>query len=216
MNAPINIHNLQAAAMWGSTGRRYDEVSRWISSGIEHCVERLAPMQGERVLDVATGTGWTARRVAARGAKVTGIDIAEGMLNAAKEIASEDGLDIDYQLADAEALPFENGEFDQTSTDLIGFTKIAEQLSTTELIDELNYCFKGFDEIIQRNRIEKIKTIGDGYMAVGGVPDPRADHVQAVAELALALPEIVSSLPQGTQLSLRVGIETGPLVAAAS
>ena len=112
MNTPIKSQNLQAAAMWGSPGRRYDEVSRWISSGIEHCVERLAPMPDERVLDVATGTGWTSRRVAARGAKVTGIDIAEGMLDAAKEIAAEGRLDIDYQLADAEALPFEDGEFD--------------------------------------------------------------------------------------------------------
>jgi SAM-dependent methyltransferase len=112
MNVQIQPHNQKAAAMWSSGGRAYDEVSRFIADGIEHCVTRLAPKPGERVLDVATGTGWTSRRVADHGAKVTGIDIAEGMLAAAREIAGERGLDIDYRLADAENLPFSDGEFD--------------------------------------------------------------------------------------------------------
>ncbi len=112
MNEQIQPHNEKAAAMWSSGGRAYDEVSRFIAEGIEHCVIRLAPKPGERVLDVATGTGWTSRRVADHGAKVTGIDIAEGMLAAAREIAGERSLDIDYRLADAEALPFADGEFD--------------------------------------------------------------------------------------------------------
>ena len=112
MNEQIQPHNEKAAAMWSSGGRAYDEVSRFIAEGIEHCVVRLAPKPGERVLDVATGTGWTSRRVAEHGAKVTGVDIAEGMLAAAREIAGERALDIDYRLADAEALPFADGEFD--------------------------------------------------------------------------------------------------------
>jgi len=112
MNEQIQPHNAKAAAMWSSGGRAYDEVSRFIAEGIEHCTVRLAPKPGERVLDVATGTGWTSRRVAEYGAKVTGIDIAEGMLAAAREIAGERNLDIDYRLADAENLPFADGEFD--------------------------------------------------------------------------------------------------------
>ena len=112
MNAKVNPHNAKAAMMWGSTGRHYDDVSRFVASGIEHCVERLAPVSGEHVLDVATGTGWTSRRVAARGSTVTGVDISEGMLNAAKEIAAERNLKIDYQIGDAEALPFDDAEFD--------------------------------------------------------------------------------------------------------
>jgi SAM-dependent methyltransferase len=112
MNQQIQPHNEKAAAMWGSGGRRYDEISRFIAEGIEHCVLRLAPQPGERVLDIATGTGWTSRRVAEFGATVTGIDISEGMLNAAREIAGERHLDIKYHLADAEALPFADGEFD--------------------------------------------------------------------------------------------------------
>jgi len=112
MNEQIQPHHEKAAAMWSSGGRAYDEVSRFIAEGIEHCVIRLAPKIGERVLDIATGTGWTSRRVAEHGAKVTGIDIAEGMLAGARAIAGERHLDIDYHLADAEALPFADGEFD--------------------------------------------------------------------------------------------------------
>ena len=100
------------AALVGAVDRAYDEVSRFIAEGIEHCVIRLAPKPGERVLDVATGTGWTSRRVAEHGAKVTGVDIAEGMLAAAREIAGERSLGIEYRLADAESLPFADGEFD--------------------------------------------------------------------------------------------------------
>ncbi len=105
-------HNEKAAAMWSLGGRDYDEISRGIGSAIEHCVERLAPVSDERVLDVATGTGWTSRRVAARGAAVIGVDIAEGMLGAARAIAAEAGQEIDYRLGDAEKLPFADGDFD--------------------------------------------------------------------------------------------------------
>ena len=108
----IQGHNEKAAAMWSSGGRAYDEVSRSIADGIEHCVLRLAPEHGERVLDVATGTGWTSRRVAARGASVTGVDIAEGLLDAARAIAAEENIEIDYHLGDAERLPFADGAFD--------------------------------------------------------------------------------------------------------
>jgi SAM-dependent methyltransferase len=98
--------------MWGSPGRAYNEISRVISGAIEHCVDRLAPQPGERILDVATGTGWTSRRVAARGAKVCAIDIAEDLLAAARVIAEEEGLDIDYRLGDAERLPYDDASFD--------------------------------------------------------------------------------------------------------
>ena len=112
MSETIREHNKQAAIMWGSGGRAYDAVSRSVADAIEHCVLRLNPVRGEKLADVATGTGWTSRAVARRGAEVVGIDIAEGMLSAAREIAREQGLTIDYQLGDAEALPFPDAEFD--------------------------------------------------------------------------------------------------------
>jgi ubiquinone/menaquinone biosynthesis C-methylase UbiE len=112
MSASVRDHNLKAAVMWGSGGRAYDEISRSVAGAIEHCVTRLNPVRGERVVDVATGTGFTSRVVARCGADVVGVDIAEGMLAAAREIATEQNLAIDYRLGDAEALPFGDGAFD--------------------------------------------------------------------------------------------------------
>jgi SAM-dependent methyltransferase len=112
MDAQIMEHNRKPAAMWGSGGRAYDEISRSIIGAIEHCVTRLCPVRGERVADIATGTGWTSRAVAQFGAEIVGIDIAEGLLAAARDISREQGLSIDYRLGDAEALPFSDGAFD--------------------------------------------------------------------------------------------------------
>jgi ubiquinone/menaquinone biosynthesis C-methylase UbiE len=112
METVIKDHNLKAAAMWSGGGRAYDKISQSISGAIDHCVERLNPVDGERVADVATGTGWTSRTVARLGAHVIGVDIADGLLRAASEIAQEQGLSIEYRRGDAEELPFEEGEFD--------------------------------------------------------------------------------------------------------
>jgi SAM-dependent methyltransferase len=113
-STPITIqpHNERAAAVWSSGGKHYDQISRGISDSIEHAVMRLNPRKGERILDLSTGTGWTSRLVARRGAVVTGVDIAADLLAAARAKAGEEGLKIDYQLGDAECLPFETGSFD--------------------------------------------------------------------------------------------------------
>lgn len=110
--ATIQPHNERPAAVWSSGGKDYDEISRGIADAIEHCVLRLNPQPGERILDLSTGTGWTSRVIARRGASVVGADIASGLLDAARAKASAEGLSIDYQLGDAESLPFEDGEFD--------------------------------------------------------------------------------------------------------
>lgn len=108
----IQPHNAKPASVWNSGGARYDQISRGIADSIEHCVLRLNPQPGERVLDLATGTGWTSRLVAVRGARVTGVDIAGDLIAAARERAQMEGLDIEYRLGDAESLPFAEGEFD--------------------------------------------------------------------------------------------------------
>jgi SAM-dependent methyltransferase len=112
VNSTIEQHNERPAAVWSSGGRNYDAISRGIADSIEHCVMRLNPRPGERILDLATGTGWTSRRVAQRGAVVTGVDIATDLLLAARENARAAQLSPDYQLGDAENLPFESGSFD--------------------------------------------------------------------------------------------------------
>ena len=112
MDARIQPHNERPSAVWSAGGKDYDRISRGIADSIEHCVLRLNPQPGERILDLSTGTGWTSRVVARHGATVTGVDIARDLLDAARARAEADGLPIDYQLGDAESLPFDDGEFD--------------------------------------------------------------------------------------------------------
>lgn len=112
MNYEIQPHNAKPASIWNSGGARYNEISRGIADSIEHCVLRLDPQPGERVLDLATGTGWTSRVVAKRGSQVTGADISADLLSFAAEQARAESLDINYQLGDAENLPFADGAFD--------------------------------------------------------------------------------------------------------
>ena len=109
---PIREHNRPAAAMWGAGGRHYDEVSFAISDALAHAAQRLAPDVGADVLDIATGTGWTARNAARMGAVVTAIDIAEDLLTAAAELSIGTEPAIRYRLADAENLPFADNYFD--------------------------------------------------------------------------------------------------------
>lgn len=112
MDTSIQTHNQRPAAVWSSGGADYDQISSGIADSIAHCVLRLDPKPGERILDLATGTGWTSRQVAKRGARVIGADIASELIAAAKARAQAEGLSIEYQLGDAEALPFADGEFD--------------------------------------------------------------------------------------------------------
>ncbi len=112
MNTSIQPHNERPAAVWSAGGEHYDQISRGIADAIEHCVLRLNPQPRERILDLSTGTGWTSRVVARRGTWVTGVDIASGLLDAAQTKAAAEGLPIEYQIGDAEDLPFEDAEFD--------------------------------------------------------------------------------------------------------
>ena len=105
-------HHREAAAMWGCGGKSYDEVSFAISDALAHAAQRLNARRGERILDVATGTGWSARNAARDGAAVMGVDISSELLAAARELASHVRPPIEFRLGDAERLPFESGTFD--------------------------------------------------------------------------------------------------------
>jgi SAM-dependent methyltransferase len=113
MAAEVQEHHKPAAEMWSKGGRGYDDVSFAISDALAHAAQRLSPKPGERVLDVATGTGWTARNAARWGAHVVGVDIADGLLEAAKALAADVEPKIEFELGDAEALPFEDASFDR-------------------------------------------------------------------------------------------------------
>ena len=101
-------HNQRAGLTWGAGGEAYEAISENVADAIAHAVNRVWPAPGERFLDIATGTGWTARSLAARGAVVIGVDIGEGVIEAAKRL----GPGIDFQVGDAEALAFDDASFD--------------------------------------------------------------------------------------------------------
>lgn len=109
---PANIlsRNRVAAETWNRGGAKYDRISQQIADAIQHCVDRLDPYQDEDILDVATGTGWTARQVSNTGAKVTGVDLGADLIEAAKKL--DVSQRIDFRVADAEALPFADRHFD--------------------------------------------------------------------------------------------------------
>jgi class 3 adenylate cyclase len=99
--------------------------------------------------------------------------------------------------------------------DIVGFTPIGSEMAPADLVNVLNELFGRFDELAVRHRLEKIKTIGDGYMAVGGVPVPLADHADCAVRFALDVQVATDQLAAelGMPLRVRVGIHTGPLVA---
>lgn len=108
----VQEHNQQAASMWSHGGREYDFVSFGISDALAHATQRLWPQRGEKILDVATGTGWSARNAASLGAHVIGVDIADDLLEAARALSAHIEPAIAFQHGDAEALPFEDASFD--------------------------------------------------------------------------------------------------------
>ncbi|OLP17643.1 hypothetical protein BST81_15070 [Leptolyngbya sp. 'hensonii'] len=99
--------------------------------------------------------------------------------------------------------------------DIASFTELSSHISPIELVELLNHIFSAFDKLVDHYGLEKIKTIGDAYMVVGGLPEPKADHVEAIADLALALLQEVTHFQTaaGQPITLRLGIHTGPVVA---
>ena len=101
-------------------------------------------------------------------------------------------------------------------TDFVNFTKASERMSPQKLIDELHFCFKAFDEIIDKYNIEKIKTIGDSYLAVSGLPVADPLHAENITRAALEINKFVTNRRQqmgdGT-FEVRIGIHSGSVVA---
>ena len=99
--------------------------------------------------------------------------------------------------------------------DIVGFTELSARMSPTELVKRLNVIFCHFDQLAENYGVEKIKTIGDAYMVVGGLPTPRSDHAEAIAQMALGMQAKIAKLSAetGEKLAIRVGINSGPVVA---
>jgi len=99
--------------------------------------------------------------------------------------------------------------------DLVDFTGTSSGMSPTELVNLLNQVFSRFDELAETHGLEKIKTIGDAYMVVGGVPNARPDHALAVAAMALDMQKALAEVSRdlGVPLSMRIGMNSGPIIA---
>ncbi len=99
--------------------------------------------------------------------------------------------------------------------DLVEFTKFSTQTSPTELVEILNVIFSKFDRLADQHGVEKIKTIGDAYMVVAGLPTPRRDHAQAIAQMGLDMQKAIAQLNSeiGGAFKIRIGINSGPVVA---
>lgn len=100
-------------------------------------------------------------------------------------------------------------------SDVVGFTAMSSTISAQVLVDALNQLFSAFDEATKRFGIEKIKTIGDSYMAAAGLPEPRSDHADASLQLARALMEATRVVrhESGHDFHIRIGLHSGPVAA---
>lgn len=104
-------------------------------------------------------------------------------------------------------------------TDFKSFTQTAETMSPQNLVEEINVCFKAFDLISDKYNIEKIKTIGDSYMAAGGIPNPDQNSLKNIVNAALEMQEfmierkIINTAADIPAFEMRLGIHAGPIVA---
>ncbi len=99
--------------------------------------------------------------------------------------------------------------------DIVGFTAISSAMSPVELVAMLNRIFSACDSLVDRHSLEKVKTIGDAYMVVGGLPTETEDHLERVADFALDLTGVVAGLQAGEpqRVDVRIGMHCGPVVA---
>ena len=116
---------------------------------------------------------------------------------------------------DARSIAYRFDEATILFADIVNFTELSAAMPPTELVDLLNEIFSAFDHLAERHHLEKIKTIGDAYMVVGGIPNPSPEHTQSIAEMALDMQVAISQFKRqdDSPFSLRIGIDTGPVVA---
>ncbi|MEM6502126.1 MAG: adenylate/guanylate cyclase domain-containing protein [Cyanobacteria bacterium P01_C01_bin.89] len=99
--------------------------------------------------------------------------------------------------------------------DIVGFTELSQRVGAQQLVDFLNQIFSGFDTLCDQYSLEKIKTIGDAYMVVGGLPERRDDHAEGIADMAIAMQHQIRAFNyrNETKITIRIGVHTGPVVA---
>jgi adenylate cyclase len=116
---------------------------------------------------------------------------------------------------DAGIIAESHGDVTVVFADVVDFTPFTERTAPERVVGVLDEIFSAFDGLAERLGLEKIKTIGDAYMVVAGLPDPRPDHAAAAAEMALAMQEELGRLCTALDLDLaiRIGMDSGPVIA---
>ena len=136
---------------------------------------------------------------------------SEGLLNAMMPKSIADQLKVDRLKTIADGYQSVSILF----ADLAGFTARSAEKSPREVIDFLNVLFTRFDTLVAKHGVEKIKTLGDSYMAAGGMPEEQPDHAERIAALALDMQTVARALAteMNEDFHLRIGFHTGPAVA---
>lgn len=107
-------------------------------------------------------------------------------------------------------------KFDNASVlfaDMVGFTVWSRERNVNEVAETLNHIFNLFDELATEHGVEKIKTIGDAYMCVSGLPEPCGDHAERMAKMALAMNQKIADAYPSGEIKLRIGIHCGEVIA---
>jgi class 3 adenylate cyclase len=177
------------------------------------------------IILILVGVGWLLARRASRRLKAQNHQIQEQNREIQAERQKSDGLlrnilpeEVARELkASGQATPRHYSSATVLFTDFINFTSLSTVLTPDQLIDELNACFLAFDEICERNGLEKIKTIGDAYMCAGGLPVPNNTHPENAVTAAFEMVDWLEARnrdnPRALLNRMRIGVHTGPVVA---
>ena len=177
------------------------------------------------IILLLVGVGWLLARRASRRLKAQNHQIQAQNREIQVERQKSDGLlrnilpeEVARELkASGKATPRHYNSATVLFTDFINFTSLSTVLTPDQLIDELNACFLAFDEICERNGLEKIKTIGDAYMCAGGLPIPNNSHPENAVTAAFEMVDWLEARnllnPQALLNRMRIGVHTGPVVA---
>jgi adenylate cyclase len=177
----------------------------WVSEN----VRAVRDAKGELIYYEGTVSDITERKLAQEALKVQQEQSEKLLLNILPKPIAERLKAEQSTIADSFA------EVSVLFADIVGFTELSARMSPTELVKRLNVIFSHFDQLAEKYGVEKIKTIGDAYMVVGGLPMPRDDHAEAIAQMALGMQAKIAKLcaDTGEKLAIRVGINSGPVVA---
>jgi adenylate cyclase len=203
-----------------------DEILRWYTAKAQTGISHLRMMEFG-LLGLTIGTllleGVVVFRPAIGKLKETLEALEQSLANLSIEQAKSEKLLLNIlpsPIADrlklkSEAIADSFSEATVLFADIVGFTELSSRLTPQELVQCLNRIFSCFDNLAEKYGLEKIKTIGDAYMVVGGLPNPRSDHAAAICQMAIEMQKELQEINRsmGEKFDIRIGINSGPVVA---